>query len=107
MMTVREDGSAIANQSDWFALQRAFSRPCFIGLERRIVPIERRAIRADIFFIITHVAEDVRVIEWRRGADAHELLGADLYFGNADIIVEMRNDILGHALDCLAMAPAP
>ena len=70
--------------------------------------VERRAIRADIFFIITHVAEHVRVIEWRHGADAHEFLGTDLYFGNANIIVEMWNDILGHALDCLlVIAPAP
>jgi hypothetical protein len=41
----------------------------------------------------------MRMIERRHGADAHEFLGADLYFGNADIIMEMRNDILGHALN--------
>jgi len=50
----------------------------------------------------------MRMIEWRHGADAHEFLSADLYFGNADIVMEMRNDILGHAIDCLlVIAPAP
>jgi hypothetical protein len=48
------------------------------------------------------------MIEWRHGADAHEFLGADLYLGDANIIVEMRNDMLGHALDwLLAMQAAP
>jgi hypothetical protein len=41
------------------------------------------------------------MIERRRGPDAHELLGADFYLGNADIVMEVRNDILGHGLDCL------
>jgi hypothetical protein len=36
------------------------------------------------------------MIEWRHGADAHEFLGADLYIGDAKIIVEMRNDGFGH-----------
>jgi hypothetical protein len=48
------------------------------------------------------------MIEWRHGADTHEFLGADLYLGDANIIVEMRNDMLGHALDwLLAMQAAP
>jgi hypothetical protein len=46
------------------------------------------------------------MIERRHGADAHEFLGANLYFGNANIIMEMWNDILGHALDgLLVIAP--
>src|SRR6516164_843440 len=108
MMTVREDGRAIANRSDWFAFQRAFRRPRFIGLERPIVAVKRRTIRANIFVVVAHVAKDVRMIERRHGADAHEFLGADLYFGNTNIIMEKRNDTLGHALDCLlVIAPAP
>ena len=49
----------------------------------------------------------MRMIEWRHGPDAHEFLGADLYFGNANIIMEMRNDMLGHLLDCLPAVQGP
>lgn len=97
MMTVREDGAAIVNRSDWFAFQRAFRRLRFIGLKRRIVAVKRRTIRANVFVVVAHVAKDVRMIERRHGADTHELLGADLYFSNANIIMEMWNDILCHA----------
>src|SRR5215471_7809721 len=103
MMTVREDGSAIANRSDWFDFQRAFRRPRFIGLERLIVAVKRRTIWANVFFVVAHIAKDMRMIERRHGADAHEFLGADLYFGNANIIMEMRNDIVCHAPDCLLL----
>src|SRR5205807_6020385 len=36
------------------------------------------------------------MVERRRRADAHELLRADLDHGRADVIVKMRNDVLGH-----------
>jgi hypothetical protein len=36
------------------------------------------------------------MIERRIGADAHELLRADLDDGNSGIVVEVRNDIIGH-----------
>src|SRR5262249_33380876 len=89
-----------AERSDRFAFQCAFRRPRFIGLERRVVAIKRRTIRANVFAIVAHVAEDMRMIERRHGADAHEFLGADLYLGDANVIMEMRYDIIGHALDC-------
>jgi hypothetical protein len=99
MMTVREDRPAIANRSDWFAFQRAFRRPRFIGLKRRIVAVKRRTIRANVFIVVAHVAKDVRMIEWRHGADAHEFFSADLYLGNANIIMEVWNDGFGHTAD--------
>src|SRR5579864_1978913 len=100
-MIVREDGRTIAGRSDRFAFQRAFRRPRLIGLERRIVAVKGRAIGADKFVVVAHVAKDMRMIERRHGADAHEFLGADLDLDDANIIVEMRNDIVGHALDCV------
>ena len=36
------------------------------------------------------------MIERRRRADAHEFLGADLDHGNTGIVVEVRNDVIGH-----------
>jgi hypothetical protein len=38
----------------------------------------------------------MRVIERRIGADAHEFLRADLDHGDAGIVVEVRNDMVGH-----------
>src|SRR6185312_2486602 len=58
--------------------QRALGRPCRMRVERGIEPEQRRAIGTDDFDRVAHVEEDVRMIERRHGADAHELLGADL-----------------------------
>jgi len=44
----------------------------------------------------------MRMIERRHGPDAHELLRADLDLGDADIVVEMWNDVLGHVAGLLA-----
>src|ERR1700676_4584217 len=38
----------------------------------------------------------MRVIEWRIGAHAHEFLRADLDHRDAEIVVEMGNDMVGH-----------
>jgi hypothetical protein len=88
--------SDIDNWLDRFAFQGAFRRPRFIGRESRIVPIERRTVRTNVFVVVAHIAEHVWMIERRQGADTHELFGADLDLGYADIVVEMRNDMLGH-----------
>src|SRR5215469_3694480 len=106
-MMVREDGKAIGDRSDQFAFQGAFRRSRLVGRKRRIIPVERRTIRADIFRIVTHVAKYMRMIERRHGPDAHELLRADLDLGDADIIVEMWNDVLGHVAGLLARKRAP
>ena len=47
--------------------------------------------------VVTHVAIYVRVVERRHCADAHEFLGADLDDRYAQVIVEMRNNRVGHA----------
>lgn len=41
----------------------------------------------------------MRVIEGSTGADAHELGRPDLDDGHAGIVLEMRNDVIGHGLD--------
>jgi len=38
----------------------------------------------------------MRMVERRIGADTHELLRADFDDGNAGIVVEVRNDRIGH-----------
>jgi hypothetical protein len=38
----------------------------------------------------------VRVIERRIGADTHELTRSDFDGGDAGIILEVRNDVIGH-----------
>jgi len=64
--------------------------------EGRVETIERRAIRADELVVVAHVAEDMRVVERRQRADAHERLGADLDYGDAGVIVEMGYDPVRH-----------
>ena len=72
-------------------------------IELGVEPVERRAIGADIFRVVAHVAEYVRVVERGQGADAHEFLGADLDCRNPKIVMEMRNYIVCHALSLLAV----
>ncbi len=45
---------------------------------------------------VAHVEEDMRMVERRHLADAHELLGADLDDRHAGGVVEMGNDALRH-----------
>src|SRR5262245_49708229 len=65
-------------------------------MKLRIVAVEGGAVGADELAVAAHVAEHVRMIERGRRADAHEFLGADLNHRDAGIIVEMRNDMVGH-----------
>jgi len=74
-------------------------------MKLRIVAIERRAIRADDFALITHVEEDMWMIERRIRADAHEFLHADLNGIMASVILEVWDDVIGHdTLRCLWIA---
>jgi len=50
---------------------------------------ERRAIGADDLAVVTQVEKDMRMIEWRKRPDAHELACADLDHARAGLIVEM------------------
>ena len=73
--------------------QRAGFRPRRVGVERRIVPVERRAIRADDFPVVAHVEEHVRMVERRPRADAHE-------FARADFDHRRRPDRCGNGERC-------
>jgi len=84
-----------AERSDRFG-QGAGLWPCGMGIERRIVPIQRRAVRTDDFLVAPHVEKDVRMIVRRPGADAHELACADLDHRDAGIVMKVRNDVIGH-----------
>ena len=66
------------------------------GAEIAGVAIERRAIRTDDLVIVAKIEKNVRVIEWRIGSNAHELLRSDLNDRDACIVVKVRNDMIGH-----------
>src|SRR5687768_6192469 len=96
-MMLREDATARAPWRSGRFGQGAGRRARRVGAERRIVPIERRAIRADDLGFIAHVEVHVRMVERRLRANALELARADLDHGHAGVVVEMRNDVLNHA----------
>src|SRR6185312_4815457 len=68
----------------------------FSRLQRRRIAIERRTVGADLFVVVAHVEEYVRVIERRVGTDAHEFLDADVDSRVACIVLEMGNGTAGH-----------
>src|SRR6478609_2427549 len=68
-------------------LQDAFRRTGFAGLQVGGEAVQRRAVGADDLVVIAEVEEDVRMIERRVGAHAHELLRADLDDGDTGIVV--------------------
>jgi hypothetical protein len=78
-------------------VQGALGGPCGIGRQSWIVAIKGGAIGADIFSVVAHVAKHVWMVVWRRGADAHELLRADLDNRNARIVMEVGYDFVAHA----------
>src|SRR4051812_44579708 len=77
-------------------LQHAFGRTRLAGREVRRKAVQRRAIGADDLFVVAEIQEDMRMVERRIGAHAHELLRADLDHGYAGIIMKVRNEIVGH-----------
>ena len=95
----RGQGTRSPVRSKFRAGQCAFRRPRRVRLERRIVAVERRAIGADIFGVVAHVAEHMGMVERRLGADAHEFPGADVDHGNAGVVVEVGNDRVRHGLN--------
>src|SRR6185437_318547 len=87
---------AATGRSGSAVFHHAFGRPRFTGGEVAGIAVEGRAIGADDLAVVAEIEEDVRVIERRVGADAHELPRADLDDRDADIIVEVRNRMVGH-----------
>ena len=75
-----------------------FRWACLVWRQRRVVAIERRAVGAHILDVVAHVTKDMRMVLWWQRTHAHEFLGADLDDWNADIVVEMRNDLVRHAM---------
>src|SRR3954470_48546 len=85
-------------KSGGLVLQHAFRRARLAGAEVGGEAIQRRTIRADDFVVVAEVEKHMRMVERRVGADAHEFLRADLDHGNAGIVVEVRDDMIGHQL---------
>src|SRR5260370_18939351 len=92
--TLRDDATALLRSGGFGQCARI--RPRRVRVQGRIVPIERRAIRADDFFVAAHVEEHMRMVERRLGADAHEFARANLDHRDAGIVVEMGDDMIGH-----------
>jgi hypothetical protein len=65
--------------------------------ELRVVPIEGRAIGANRLGLGAHVDEDMRVIERREGADAHEFTRTDFDDRKTHLVLEMRCRARCHA----------
>src|SRR5882757_9337727 len=61
--TLRDDATGLP-RSGGFG-QRASRRPRLVRIQARIVPVERRAIRADDLLVGAHVEEHMRVVERR------------------------------------------
>src|SRR3954454_431627 len=89
---------AATDGSGGFVLHHAFGRAGFAGAEVGGVAVQRRAIGTDDLVVVAEVEEHMRVIERRVGADAHELLRADLDDRDAGIVVKVRNDVIGHLI---------
>lgn len=70
-------------------------------IERRIEAVKSRAIAANDLVLVAHVAEDMRMVEGRAGAGAHEFMGTDLDHRHAGIVVKMGYDVVRHARESL------
>src|SRR5262245_1272344 len=92
---VREEAT---DESGDLVLQHALRRPGLAGLEVGGKAVQRRAIGADYLVVVAEIEEHVRMVERRVGGDAHEFLRSDLDHRNAGIVVEMRDDMVGHEL---------
>jgi hypothetical protein len=84
-------------ESDDDIMEFTLRRTRLVRPQRRIVPIERRAVGAHILDVLAHVAKDMRVVlRWQR-THAHEFLRADLDDLNAKVVMKMRRDFIYHA----------
>jgi hypothetical protein len=92
MKIVREAGT----EASGYVPQHALRRPSFPCRKIRSKAIKGGAIRADDLAIIPKIEKDVRMIKRGVGADAHELLRAYFDDGDAGIVMEVRDNVIGH-----------
>src|SRR5436190_8616258 len=88
--------AAATERSGDLVLQDAFRRA---GLTRGEVggkAVQRGAVGADDLVVVAEVEKHVRMVERRIGAHAHEFLRTDLDYRDSGVVMEMRNDMVGH-----------
>jgi hypothetical protein len=78
--------------------QDAFRRTGFARGEVGGKTIKCGTIRADDLVVVAEIEKHMRMIEWRIGAHAHEFLRADFDYRDSGVVVEMRDDMVGHQL---------
>jgi len=88
-------------------VKNGFRRQGFSVLEGAGMTIQRRAIRTDNFSVGAHVQEDMGMIERRAGACALKFMRANLYYGNAHVIVKFRSAGVRHVSACLKICAVP
>ena len=77
-------------------MEDATGRVGLVGLQRRIIAIERRAVGTNLLVLVAHIDEDMRMIVGNRGTGAHEFLHADFDNAVSAVILEMGNIVTGH-----------
>ena len=79
-------------------MEFAFRWACLVRRQGTVMAIERRAIGAYVLDVLAHIAEDMRVVSWWQRTHAHEFLSTDLDDLNAKVVMEMRNNFVGHVV---------
>src|SRR5271165_1723858 len=64
--------------------------------DRVVIDVTGRTVRTDRLGVRPHVNEYVRMVEWRFGAGAHELLDPDFDGWDAWIVMEVRDGMIRH-----------
>src|SRR5690606_280950 len=90
--------SGIFYRSGCVGVVKSAGRVGLVSLKLRIVAVQRRAVRADLFGLVAHVEEDVRVVEGRVSPNAHELLHPNRDRGMTCVVLEMRYRVASHEM---------
>src|ERR1700728_2675200 len=89
---------ADTDRSGGLVFHHAFGWPCFTGGEVGGIAIQGGTIGADDLVVVAQIEENMRVIERRVGAHAHEFLRAGFDHRNGGIVVAVRSDVVGHGI---------
>src|SRR5262249_54166929 len=76
--------------------QRALRRGGPVRIKLGVEAVERRAVRADDLFVLTHIKKDVGMIIGRRRTNTHEFRSADLYDRHAGVVLEVGDNMFRH-----------